>query len=337
MDRLNVALVGCGDISGRHISAFQNCKERARIMVCCDTDIERAQSAAEKTGEDGAKAVTDFEAVFSDPSVDAVDLCLPHHLHARMTVAAAEAGKHILCEKPLALTVEECDSMISAAKAAGVVLAHGEPMRCAGLVIRAAQVISEGAIGRLVGLQAAIAYWQRAELNTGWRGRQSQSGGGHLMDGGIHIIDVLRHLGGTVSAVQAMTASFRPELGENSEDLAMVNLRYAAGHCGQLFACHATRGRGASPLITVFGEAGCLSLEAYGPGNGLVLFLPGKPPEVQSPDHSWVDGYDRLVRNFVVAVLDGEPLLSPAQEGRESVRVVHAAYRSAQTGAEVAL
>lgn len=337
MNRLNVALVGCGDISGRHIAAYQKLTERARIAICCDSDKDRALRAALLTQDGNTRVVTDYESVLSDPDVDAVDLCLPHHLHAQTAIAAAMAGKHILCEKPLALTVEECDQMIAAAESAGVLLVHGEPVRCAGAITRAAELIAEGAIGRIAGLQATFAYWQRAELNTGWRGRKSESGGGHLMDGGVHAIDALRHLGGEVSAVQAMTATFRPELGVDSEDLAVLNLRYKMGHCGQLFACHAARGRAASPMMSVFGDEGCLSLEAFGSGNGLVLFTLGKPPEVQNPNHSWVDGYDRLISSFVASVLDSAPVLSTPQDGRENVRVVLAAYRSAETRREVEL
>ncbi len=332
-----IALVGCGDISARHVEALEKHASRAQFTVYCDTDATRAAAIAALAAGHTARITTDFDAVLADADVDAVDLCLPHHLHAPFAIAAARAGKHILCEKPLAVSVEDCDAMIAAADAAGVTLCHGEPMRCAGIVARAAQIVAEGQIGRIAGLQATFAYWQRAELNTGWRGRKSESGGGHLMDGGIHIIDALRHVGGDVASVQAMTAHYRPELGEDSEDLAVLNLRFTAGHCGQLFACHATRGRAASPMMTVFGEEGCLSLEAYGPGNGLVVFLPGQPPRVENPEHGWVDGYERLMGSFLDTVQTGVPLLSTPQDGRENVRLVLAAYRSAETGAETVL
>ena len=341
MKRLNVALVGCGDISGRHISALEQFRESARIVVCCDSSISRADHAAAIVSGDvylrRPLTCTSFDAVLANSEVDAVDLCLPHYLHAPMAIAAAKAGKHILCEKPLAISVEECDAMIAAAAQAGVVLCHGEPLRCAGIVTRAAELIAEGRIGNIVGLQATFAYWQRAELNTGWRGNRNESGGGHLMDGGIHVIDALRNLGGDIGSVQAMTASYRPELGHDSEDLALLNLRYKAGHCGQLFACHATRSRGASPLITVFGDEGSISLEAYGADNGLVLFPQGHAPEVQNPHHSWVDGYERLMGSFIDSILDGSPLLSTAEDGRENVRVVLGAYQSAASGREVLL
>ncbi|HLK59097.1 MAG TPA: Gfo/Idh/MocA family oxidoreductase [Chthonomonadaceae bacterium] len=336
MTRLNVAIVGCGDISGRHIAAYRHYGERARIAACCDTDPERAQRAAEQAQDDGARVVTDFYELLQDPGVDAVNLCLPHHLHADMTVAAAEAGKHILCEKPLALTPEECDRMIAAARAAGVVLMHGEPMRTAGNIERAAEIVREGRIGKRVGLQATFAYWQRAELNTDWRGRNSQSGGGHLMDGGIHIVDAMRQVGGEAVSVQAMTQTYRPELGDG-EDLAAVNIRYTEGHVGQIFACHATRGRGASPLMTVFGTEGCLTLDAWGGEKGLMLFLPGKEPEVLVGASSWNAGYERLLGHFLDVIQQGIPLRATPEDGRENVRLVLAAYESARTRREVAL
>jgi predicted dehydrogenase len=337
MKRLNVAIVGCGDISGRHIAAYRHHGARARIAACCDTDRERAQKAAEQAGEDAPQVTTDYLALLADPAIDAVDLCLPHHVHAPMAVAAARAGKHILCEKPLALTVEDCDRMMIAAAEAGVILMHGEPMRTAGNVEMAARMVREGRIGKLTGLQATFAYWQRAELNTDWRGRHAESGGGHLMDGGVHLVDVVQQIGGRVVSVQAMTAEFRPELGESAEDLAVLNLRYEGGHLGQMFCCHATRGRGASPLMTVFGMEGCLTLDAFGGERGLMLFLPGQPPEVVQSAHSWNEGYERLIGHFLEVVQDGVPLRSTPEDGRENVRLVLAAYESARTRQEVAL
>jgi len=157
------------------------------------------------------------------------------------------------------------------------------------------------------------------------------------MDGGIHQIDVLRHLAGEVVAVQAMTAQYRPELGPESEDLAVLNLRFEGGHCGQLFACHATRGRGASPSVTVFGSEGCLSLDAYGEGNGLVYFPSSGSPESLRTDHTWNSTYERAISHFVDVVCDGAPLIATPQDGRENVQVVLAAYESARLGREVAL
>ena len=336
-ERLNIAVIGCGDIVGRHLDAYKSEIERASVVACCDPDGERAQKAASDCGNPQARVVGDYRALLMDDEVHAVDLCLPHHLHAPIAIAFAEAGKHVLCEKPLALNVEQCDAMIRAAEANGVTLMHLEPQRMSTTVAATAEIIREGRIGRVVGIQGTFAYWQRAELNRDWRADPAQSGGGHLMDGGIHIVDAIRHLAGDVIAVQAMTAQYRPELGAEQEDLAVLNLRFAGGHCGQLFACHATRGRGASPSITVFGSEGCLSLDAYGADNGLIYFPASGPPEPIRTDATWNGAYERAISHFIDVVTLGEPLIATPQDGRENVRLVLAAYESARTGHEIVL
>jgi predicted dehydrogenase len=335
-ERLRVAVIGCGDIVDRHFEAYA-ADARAAIVACCDTNAERLARAVAACGNPSARTVTDYRELLSDPTIDAVDLCLPHHLHAPVAVAFAGAGKHVLCEKPLALTVDECDAMIQAAEAARVTLMHLEPQRMSGTVDAAAEMIAASRIGRIVGIQATFAYWQRAELNRDWRADPAQSGGGHLMDGGIHMIDVLRHLGGDVASVQAMTARYRPELGPDLEDLAVLNLRFTAGWCGQLFACHATRGRGAAPSVTVFGSDGCLSIDAFGQGHGLVLFPQSGTPEPVRAEASWSATYERAISHFFDVVRDGVPLRATPRDGRENVRLVLAAYESAQSGREVTL
>jgi predicted dehydrogenase len=340
MPPLQLALIGCGIISGQHLEAFAHRAERATVTTLCDTDPARTGAAqtvyTRALGRDAElRHTTDYATVLADPAVDAVDLCLPHHLHAEIAIAAARAGKHILCEKPLALTPEDCDRMMRAAEAAGVILMHGENMRAAETVERGAELIRAGRLGTLVGLQATYAHWQWIELNRDWRTRPAESGGGHLMDGAIHTVDVLRHLGGEIVAVQAMTARFRPELGAQSEDTGVLNFRYAEGHLGQMFACHASRGRGASPMLTAFGTEGCLTLDAFGGGRGLMLFPHGGEPEVLVTKQSWQDTFQREISHFLDVVIDGAPLRSTPGDGRANVQVVLAAYESASTGREI--
>src|SRR4051812_16973030 len=107
MTFLRVALVGCGLISESHIRAYGRFPDRARITICCDLDLEKATQRAALIP--GARAVGSLEAVLADPEIDAIEICTPHHLHADIAVAAARAGKHILCQKPLAKTLAECD------------------------------------------------------------------------------------------------------------------------------------------------------------------------------------------------------------------------------------
>ncbi|HEV2473034.1 MAG TPA: Gfo/Idh/MocA family oxidoreductase [Chthonomonadales bacterium] len=335
MPQLNVAIIGCGLISGQHIRALRNCAERARISVCCDPDKEKADRAADLAGaENHARAVQDYEAVLQCDEVDAVCLLLPHHLHAQASIQAALAGKHILCEKPLALTPSEIDEMADAASRNGVVLYHGENMRLSLAAELAAAIVKEGRLGTVVGVQGTYAHWQWEAYNRDWRTRKEEAGGGHLIDGAIHYVDMLRHIGGDISAVHAMMAQYRPELGAEAEDTGVLNLRYSAGHLGQLFASHASRGRAASSAVSVFGTEGCLSLDAYGQNRGLVYFPHGAEPEVIVQQQAWADTFDRQASHFLDVVLDGAPLKAIPHDARENLKVVLAAYQSAASGRE---
>ena len=168
MTLLRVALVGCGLISEAHIHAYEHYPERARITLCCDLDLEKATQRAEMIA--GARAVTSLDLVLADPDIDAIEICTPHHLHAEIAIAAARAGKHILCQKPLAKTLAECDAMIAAAQAAGVVLYYGETNRTMPAAQALKQVINDGRIGQLTGVQATYAHWQGGKyLSTAWR------------------------------------------------------------------------------------------------------------------------------------------------------------------------
>ncbi len=340
MDRLNVAVVGCGMISDLHITALCHEAKRAQIVACCDNDPVKAVAAVHKvTGmsESRPRAEAGYDTLLSDPTLDAVVLCLPHHLHAEMSIAALRAGKHVLCEKPLALTLAECDRMIEAAHQAGKTLMHGENMRMAPAPMEAARQICNGRLGKIVGIQATYAHWQREQMNKSWRGRSDESGGGHLMDGGVHIIDIMRQLGGPIVAVHAMTTRYRPELGPDVEDTGAVNFRYENGSLGQLFASHASRGRGASSALTAFGTEGCLSMEAFGGDQAVMLFRHDEDPIVLLRRQSWQDTFDSEIGHFLDVVIEGKPLLATPEDGRENLKVVLAAYESARTRTEVSL
>lgn len=339
--RTRLALVGCGLISPAHIRAFGSQKERLELVACCDTSQERAESATKLAASvmqegDSICAATDFNAILEDSSIAALDLCLPHHIHKEVALAALRAGKHVLCEKPLALTPEDCDIMANEARLQNRVLMHGENIRTATNFLTAKKALEAGRVGTIVGVQATYAHWQSEALNKDWRTRPAESGGGHLMDGAIHFVDALRHLGGEIVGVQAMTAQYRPELGAESEDTAVLNFRFEKGHFGQMFASHASRGRGASPVITVFGTEGCLSVEPFG-GGSVILFPKEGDRETLLAEHNWQTTFDNEIAHFLDVLRDGATLYSTPEDGRENIRVVLAAYESAQSGREVRL
>ena len=341
MNPTRIALIGCGIISESHLRGMAANRPRCELTAVCDTDRQKAQNAADKWHEICPEApspaiTTDYAELLANSEIDAFDLCLPHHLHRRMTIAALEAGKHVLCEKPLALTPEDCDAMAQNAEKTGKVLMHGENMRTSPNAVTAAQLVKDGRVGTIVGVQSTYAHWQSVALNYGWRTEADKSGGGHLIDGAIHFVDVIRHVCGDISHVHAMTATFRPELGAEVEDTAVVNFRFAAGHLGQMFATHASRGRGGSCILTVFGTGGCLTMDAYHGEAPVLLFPHGGETEKFASSNSWSASFVAEIAHFIDVIQNGVPLLSTPADARENLKVILAAYESARTGREVA-
>jgi predicted dehydrogenase len=329
---LRVALVGCGIISEQHVRAYAQHADRARITLCCDVDIERARERASSIETGAVRAVSDYAQVLADPDVDAVEICTPHHLHSDAVIAAARAGKHILCQKPLANTLEECDAMTAAAQEAGVVLYYGETNRTSPAAVMARQAIDDGQLGRIVGVQATYSLWQGGKiLSTAWRYDPKLAGGGQLVDGGIHFIDLMLHIGGPIKSVSCATTRFRPELG--GEDTAVVNARFVDGHLGTLFSSHAAAVWLPQANFIAFGTEGVLLLG--GPRGALVLHRKGGDREGEVLLQERGDHFGEMTGCYLDTVLEGAPNPSPPSVGRDNLRVVLAAYESDRTGREV--
>ncbi|HVK06833.1 MAG TPA: Gfo/Idh/MocA family oxidoreductase [Armatimonadaceae bacterium] len=333
MTLLRVALVGCGIISEAHVRAYEKHADRARITVCCDIDPAKAEERARQVGE-GTRPTTDFASVLADPDVDAVEICTPHHLHPDAVIAAARAGKHVLCQKPLANTLPECDAMIAAARDAGVTLFYGETNRTRPAAVAARKAVDEGRIGRVVAVQGTYTHWQGGRyLSTAWRYDPKVAGGGQLLDGGIHYVNVMRHVGGPVEAVSCYTTRFREELG--GEDTAAVILRYAGGHLGTLVSSHAAGIWYPDASFAAIGTEGTLTMG--GPYGGLCLHRHDLPERREVLLDGRGDDFAEMIGRYLDVVLGGAPNPAPAEVGRDDLALVLAAYESARLGREVSL
>ncbi len=328
---LRVALVGCGLISEDHCRAYAAYPDRAKITVCYDVDRERAESRALSLS--GARAAASLEEILADPDIDAVELCTPPHLHPDAVIAAANAGKHILCQKPLARTLAECDAMIAAARDAGVVLFYGEMNRTLPSALLAKRTVDARRIGRLVGIQATFAYWQRgAILDTAWRYDPEVAGGGQLLDSGIHALALMHTLGGPVKSVSCYTERFRPEMG--GEDTTSVAVQFTGGHVGTLFSSQAFGAGVPGPGLTAFGTEGALTL---GGGAALTLHRPDLPDRKEVLLQSDGDLITAMIGAYLDVVQHGVENPSPGEAGRDDLQLVLAAYQSANEDRQVSL
>ena len=207
MKRLNVCIVGCGRIASLNVLGYQE-NPGARVYAVCDKDIARARALAQETGAE--KIYTDFNEVCADPLIDVVEMLTPHHLHCEMTVLACRAGKHVSVQKPMAMSLSECDQMIAAARDAGVKLKVYENFIFYPPYVKAKQLLDAGEIGEPVTIRIKMNAgsnrfgWAVDPATWAWRMQEQYSGGGELVfDDGNHKFSIARFFMGEPESVFA--------------------------------------------------------------------------------------------------------------------------------------
>lgn len=324
---VSVGLVGCGGISRAHARGYLALRDRVRVTAVCDADRARAEERAREL--EVSQVFTDYDEFLARSGVDAVDLCLPHALHAPAAIQAARAGKHILVEKPIATTLAEADQMIAAARTAGVVLMVAHNQRYDPLSQTIKRLLAEGALGPI--LCARADHNQDFQRPPGhWLRANRLAGGGVVIGSGIHRIDLLRWLVGEVAAV-ACFQTYQPARLEG-EVAAVLSLQFAGGAVGEVVASWAVRRSPWGELLFLTGERGVL----HNVG-GLFLATPETDGAFQAVPVPPGDAFTEEIRHFVQCVTDGRTPLTDGLEGRRSLEVCLAAYRSARTGRVVRL
>ncbi len=323
---VRLGLIGCGTVARRtHLPALAKLADVA-VVSCASRSRGSAEAAAAQAP--GADVIDDWhDLVASD--IDAVVICSPNGSHAEQAIAAAKAGKHVLVEKPIARTTDEADAMVEAADAAGVVMHVTQNLRYLAPVIAMHGVIASGDLGEISGLRSAFGHGgpQGWAPDATWFREPETSGGGALVDLGIHIVDLVLYVSGLrPTEVSAMT------VGDGAvEDAAQVLIRFDGGSAGSV---HASWVAHPAPdlQLTIFGSEGTLHFDAKSPLT--MRHADGSKEEIRLPEveaSPWSD---------FVAAIGGGSIEGPAasgREGRDALAVVCAAYASASSGKAVAL
>ena len=321
MSTIKVGAVGGGGILGAHIRGYRAYADMIEVTAVADVVAETAQR---RSTELGAAAYTDFRQMISEADLDAVDICLPHHLHAEAIVAAAEAGKHILCEKPLCLTVEQAAEVQRAVSAAGVTLMCAHNQLYLPAVAKSKQLLDEGVLGKVYEVHTTDCFYNDFDpQNMGWRANTATSGGGELIDSGYHPTYVMLHFAGASPVeVTALLSQHRLSFMEG-EDSAQVLVRFDNGVLGHLVTSWAYDAPPRTERFSVVGERGSLRSD----GSSLTVTLRGLGS--QTYDFEDVDTYAFEIGRFADCLRSGTRPLHTEKEGIDVLCLILAAYEGA--------
>jgi predicted dehydrogenase len=319
--KFGLCVVGCGDFAWTFADTVQS--ERGWLdLYFASRDEERAQAYAARF--DGAGFFGSYEAAAADPRVDALYVCTPHHLHLEHVGLAAQAGKHVLLEKPIARTVAEGEEIVALAGQSGVTLMVAENYRFLPPVAKAKELVDTGALGKLRLVQLQEQYPYRP---AGWRSDAEMNGGGVFIDGGIHKASILAYLAGPPSEIYGMAVPpGQPGLG--AEDGMVALNRYDDGLVGIINHSWAV-GQHTGQWASISGSDGSAYFELDQPWVELIDGDGKRRLELAPAER----GLAPMVRDFRQAILEGrEPSMTGA-EGVRDLAMVLKAYESMRAGA----
>ena len=362
--KLRFGIVGCGTIGPTHAGALRQIAD-ADLVAVADTDIARAEEMARRF--DVTSVYSSDRDLFADPEIDAVCLCTPSGMHADGAIAALEAGKHVVVEKPMDISLEACDRMIAAADRSGKKLTVISQHRFDAASRTVKEAIEAGLLGRIVLADASVKWYRtQAYYDSGdWRGTWAFDGGGALMNQGVHTVDLLQWLVGGVASLFAYTSIGAAHERIEVEDIAAATLRFENGAIGTITATTAAFD-GFPVRIDIFGTEGTAILEgdrlkvlkrkdgssfdSQEAAEHAVAVARGGSASVQHEAATrlaggaeadqgavWGDAHRAQLEDFIQAIrIDGTPLID-GRAGRRALEIILGVYRSSQTGQPITL
>ena len=331
-------VIGCGGIANaRTIPEALMPEETAELVGVTDLDAERRNATADKYG---VRAYANVEELLSDPDIDAVYLPVPPAARADLAVTAAGFGKHVLCEKPMAMNGAQCEEMVRAARENGVNLGVGFMMRFHACHQEMRRMIDAGDIGHPVAAHVRYSLWSPPRDGKGWGHDPEIAGGGPLQNQGSHAIDVMNMMFGPIRAVSALCDNVTHHYAVEDMDSLLVKFENEAH--GSLDIWHGVPNWRGRRLLELFGSEGVLvAEETMGQlPTGRLWYqkaVDGGGPEStpREIDFTPVNTYQAQIRAFSEAIASGRSYEIPGEQGLHVQRVIDAAYLSAAEGRTV--
>ncbi|MDB5081622.1 MAG: hypothetical protein JWP00_3546 [Chloroflexi bacterium] len=340
---IGFGLIGLGMIAPKHAQAIK-ATPGARLVAVLGTDPDRAAAFA---AQYGGQPYTDLAAFLAHPGLDVVNICTPSGDHAHSGSAAARAGKHVMVEKPLEVSLEAADRLIETCHKAGVKLAVISQRRFEPDIQRLRQALNAGYFGPLLSADVFIKWYRSQEYydSAPWRGTYELDGGGALMNQGVHYVDVLQWLAGQVKSVRAITRTAAHNI--EVEDLALAILTFENGAVGLLEAS-TIHFPGLLERLELTGCNGTAVLEAgkfrvwqfkTPPETEIAPYMDDVPGEsgAKQPGDITYRGHAYQVADMVAAIREDRDPAITGEEGRKPLEIILAVYQSAREGREIFL
>lgn len=346
MTKTKVALLGAGFIADIHIESYHRFVPEAEVVAVFSRDARRGEAFAKKHGI--PQTFADLDSAITKSGCDVVDVCLPNFLHHRAVATAAKGGKHVIIEKPLAMTLEQADDMIATCKAHGRKLMYAEELCFAPKYERVRKLVNEGAVGNIFQMRQCE---KHSGPHSDWFYDIEQSGGGALMDMGCHGLAWFRWmLGGRPKAlsVQAHLQNGLIHRGRTrAEENSLCIVEFEGGAIGVAENSWAKHG-GMDDRVEVYGTGGVIYADLF-IGNSALTYSEkgyGYAMEKAGATQGWSftifeeafnQGYPQELRHFIQCVREDKEPLVTGEDGRAVLEMMYAAYQSARTGRKVTL
>jgi predicted dehydrogenase len=336
MSILRVGVIGAGDVAqAAHLPSLTS-NPKVEVAAIADPDMISARSAAERFNI--PKVVADYREIIDDPSIAAVDVCVPHYLHYQITMEALNEGKHVILEKPIAMNLDEADRMIGAAHELGLWLLVDLNQRYLPIHRKVKEFLDDGRLGTPFLVNAVITGNVLRLMNDpySWKGTWDRAGGGAFFDTGTHVVDLLHYWFGKPTAVTAVLKRLITSQDNKADDNAVVTFEYDDGLVCNIVVSYTVEQEPWSEKKFIYGTNANVSMtnEAAVP---LFLIQNGvsQVVEVEHRADWWPWSHDLTLRNFIDVILEGEEPLVTEEDARDALKTVLYAYNSAREGKRI--
>lgn len=334
MSTLKVGVIGCGSIAiHRHLPEFA-ANKHVKISAVCDIVPERAKDAAKKYG---AKAYTDYREVIDDKNIDIISVCLPNYLHASVSIAALKAGKHVLCEKPMATSQEEAESMFEAARDSDKKLMIAHNQRFVSSHKKAKKLIESGEVGKIFSFRTTFGHggpegWS-VDGRDSWFFDKDKAFMGAMGDLGVHKTDLIRYLLGEEITEVAAFVETNAKSETNVDDNAVCIMKTESGIIGTLAASWAYNTEQDNSTV-IYAEKATLRLEDDSKYPLIVQYTNGDVVKYEldaiQTNEEGGQTTSHVIDHFIDAIINDTEVPVPGEEGMKSLQIVLSAFESSE-------